>query len=80
MELEPEKRDKILNVISLEITHTKLSDMILPPRIVRELDWVENHWPSTRKGKGHAYPKVQLYCLMGAAKAWTVCSPLFSAP
>ncbi|KAF5358557.1 hypothetical protein D9756_001773 [Leucocoprinus leucothites] len=71
MELEPEKRDKILNVISLEISSTKLSDMILPPRIVRELDWVENFWPSTRKGKGHSYPKVQLYCLMGVAKAWT---------
>ncbi|KAJ3565100.1 hypothetical protein NP233_g7859 [Leucocoprinus birnbaumii] len=71
MELEPEKRDKVLNVISLEISSTKLSDMILPPRIVRELDWVENFWPSTRKGKGHTYPKVQLYCLMGVAKAWT---------
>lgn len=72
--LEPSKRDKILNVISLEISGTKLSDMILPPKIVRDLDWVENFWPSTRKGKGHVYPKVQLYCLMGVATAWTVCS------
>ncbi|KXN90450.1 JmjC domain-containing histone demethylation protein 1 [Leucoagaricus sp. SymC.cos] len=71
MELEPEKREKILNVISLEISSTKLSDMVLPPRIVRELDWVENFWPGTRKGKGHSYPKVQLYCLMGVSKAWT---------
>ncbi|KAF9452791.1 jumonji superfamily protein [Macrolepiota fuliginosa MF-IS2] len=71
MELEPEKRDKILNVISLEISSTKLADMILPPRLVRDLDWVENYWPITRKGKGHAYPKVQLYCLMGVATAWT---------
>jgi F-box/leucine-rich repeat protein 10/11 len=46
--------------------------MILPPRLVRELDWVENYWPNTRKGKGHVYPKVQLYCLMGVAGAWTV--------
>jgi hypothetical protein len=72
MELEPEKREKILNVISLEVSGTKLGDMISPPRLVRELDWVENYWPSTRKGKGQVYPKVQLYCLMGVAKAWTV--------
>jgi len=73
-DLEPSKRDKILNVISLEISGTKLSDMILPPKIVRDLDWVENFWPSTKKGKGQVYPKVQLYCLMGVANAWTVCS------
>lgn len=46
--------------------------MVLPPRLVRELDWVENYWPNTRKGKGHVYPKVQLYCLMGVTGAWTV--------
>lgn len=69
--LEPASREKIYNVISLEVSGTKLSDMILPPRLVRELDWVENYWPSTRKGKGNAYPKVQLYCLMGVANAWT---------
>ncbi|KDQ60551.1 hypothetical protein JAAARDRAFT_125212 [Jaapia argillacea MUCL 33604] len=68
---EPETRDKIRNVISLEISGTKLGDMVLPPKLVRELDWVEKFWPNTRKGKGHAYPKVQLYCLMGVAQAWT---------
>lgn len=72
VELEPSKRDKILNVISLEISGTELADMVLPPKIVRDLDWVENFWPSTRKGKNNTYPKVQLYCLMGVANAWTV--------
>ncbi|KAF8197423.1 jumonji superfamily protein [Pholiota molesta] len=71
IELDPSKRDKILNVISLEISGTELADMILPPKIVRDLDWVENFWPSTRRGKNNAYPKVQLYCLMGVANAWT---------
>ena len=66
------ERDKIRNVISLEISQTKLGERIVPPRLVRELDWVENFWPATRKGKGHSYPKVQLYCLMGVANAWTV--------
>ncbi|KAI0637306.1 hypothetical protein C8Q77DRAFT_1155150 [Trametes polyzona] len=68
---EPAKRDKIRNVISLEISGTPLADKVLPPRIVRELDWVEKFWPNTKKGRGHNYPKVQLYCLMGVGGAWT---------
>ena len=65
-------RDRVRNVISLEISGTKLGDQVLPPRLVREIDWVENFWPNTKKGKGHPWPKVQLYCLMGVAGAWTV--------
>ncbi|KZT66856.1 Clavaminate synthase-like protein [Daedalea quercina L-15889] len=68
---EPSARDKVRNVISLEISGTELADRVLPPRLVRELDWVEKFWPSTKKGRGNAYPKVQLYCLMGVAGAWT---------
>jgi len=68
---EPSARDKVRNVISLEISGTELADKVLPPRLVRELDWVEKFWPSTKKGRGNAYPKVQLYCLMGVAGAWT---------
>ncbi|PCH38766.1 Clavaminate synthase-like protein [Wolfiporia cocos MD-104 SS10] len=70
-DLEPSARDKVRNVISLEISGTDLADKVLPPRLVRDLDWVERYWPITKKGKGHAYPKVQLYCLMGVAGAWT---------
>ncbi|KAF7796792.1 hypothetical protein EIP86_007976 [Pleurotus ostreatoroseus] len=70
-ETEPAKRDKIRNVISLEISGTELADKVLPPRLVREIDWVEKFWPNTKKGRGHSYPKVQLYCLMGVEKAWT---------
>ncbi|EJD53426.1 Clavaminate synthase-like protein [Auricularia subglabra TFB-10046 SS5] len=66
-----EKRDKIRNVISLEISNSKLADLILPPRLVRELDWVEKYWPTAKKGKAQVYPKVQLYCLMGVHNAWT---------
>ena len=58
------ERDKVRNVISLEISGTKLAEQVLPPRIVRELDWVERYWPTNKKGKGAAWPKVQLYCLM----------------
>ncbi|KAK2467117.1 hypothetical protein APHAL10511_001375 [Amanita phalloides] len=69
--LESTLREKILNVISLEVSDTPLAQTIIPPRIVKELDWVENFWPSAKKGKGHVYPKVQLYCLMGVGSAWT---------
>ncbi|KAI0693879.1 Clavaminate synthase-like protein [Cytidiella melzeri] len=68
---EPEKRDKVRNVISLEISGTELANRVLPPRLVRDLDWVDKFWPNTKKGRGHLYPKVQLYCLMGVANAWT---------
>ncbi|KAI5117638.1 hypothetical protein M0805_008445 [Coniferiporia weirii] len=67
----PSTRDRIRNVISLEISDTPLGAQVVPPRLVRELDWVEKFWPTNKKGPGHAYPKVQLYCLMGVAKAWT---------
>ena len=73
VESDPAKREKIFNVISLEVSGTKIAEQVLPPKIVRDLDWVENFWPSTRKGKGNVYPKVQLYCLMGVETAWTVC-------
>ncbi|KAI0316779.1 JmjC domain-containing histone demethylation protein 1 [Amylostereum chailletii] len=69
--LEPSARDKIRNVISLEISSSKLAEEVLPPRLVREIDWVEKYWPSNKKGRGHVYPKVQLYCLMGVQGAWT---------
>jgi len=59
-------------VISLEISGTALGDQVIPPRLVRDLDWVENHWPHPKKGKGNLWPKVQLYCLMGVSGAWTV--------
>lgn len=66
----PTERDKIRNVISLEVSGTTLGQRVLPPRFVRELDWVEKFWPHNKKQLGH-YPKVQLYCLMGVAQSWT---------
>ncbi|KAG8795110.1 JmjC domain-containing histone demethylation protein 1, partial [Serendipita sp. 399] len=66
----PSQRDKIRNVISLEVSGTPLGTKVLPPRLVRELDWVEKHWPHNKKQLGH-YPKVQLYCLMSVAQCWT---------
>ncbi|KAL1917515.1 uncharacterized protein VTP21DRAFT_3908 [Calcarisporiella thermophila] len=62
-------RDRILNVISLEVSDTKLAEQILRPRVVRELDWVDTVWPKHLKPK--EYPKVQLYCLMSVKDSFT---------
>lgn len=71
-----DKRDNIRDVIPFEVSNTKLADLIIPPRLVRELDWVENFWPKGSKGKTHKYPKAQLYCLMNVQNAWTASTHL----
>ncbi|BGP57963.1 JmjC domain-containing histone demethylation protein 1 [Rhodotorula sphaerocarpa] len=67
---EDPKRDKIRNVISLEVTETTLGKMIKAPKLVRYLDWVESIWPSDMKAPGE-YPRVQKYCLMSVERCWT---------
>lgn len=64
------RKDRIRNVISLEITNTPLGSTIQRPRIVRELDWVDRFWPDELK-IGTDWPKVQLYCLMSVAESYT---------
>lgn len=81
---EPDWNGKVHNIISLEITGTPLAKKVRPPRIVREIDWVDNHWPFKGKEEdwdqekikpGVKYPKVQMYCLMGIRGSWTVRLP-----
>ena len=38
-------RTRRLNVISLEFSYTKLDSMVIAPRIVRQIDWIDNVWP-----------------------------------
>ncbi|OZJ03933.1 hypothetical protein BZG36_03611 [Bifiguratus adelaidae] len=64
-----EERDRIRNVISLEISHSELGRQIERPKIVRDLDWFNMAWPSDLRDKD--YPKVQLYCLMSVAGSYT---------
>ncbi|KAJ9119019.1 hypothetical protein QFC22_003508 [Naganishia vaughanmartiniae] len=40
---------KVYNVISLECTGTDLAKLVRPPRLVREIDWVDNCWPDIKK-------------------------------
>ncbi|GAA6007354.1 [Histone H3]-lysine-36 demethylase [Rhodotorula paludigena] len=64
------KRDKVRNVISLEVSESRLGAMVQAPELVRKLDWVDNVWPNDMKVPGQ-YPRVQKYCLMSVEKCWT---------
>uniref|UniRef100_A0A8D0HSP8 PHD finger protein 8 n=1 Tax=Sphenodon punctatus TaxID=8508 RepID=A0A8D0HSP8_SPHPU len=62
------RRDKVLNVISLEFSETRLSNVVETPKIVRKLSWVENLWPGESVFER---PNVQKYCLMGVRDSYT---------
>lgn len=73
-------RDRILNVISLEFSHTKLEDYVEAPLLVRQMDWIETAWPHnlrmsqtdpTNSIEQMKYPKVQKYVLMSVAECYT---------
>ncbi|KAG2217290.1 hypothetical protein INT45_000371 [Circinella minor] len=63
------ERDRIRNVISLEISDTSFAKDIIRPKIVRDIDWIDHMWP--KELKPVEYPKVQLYCLMGTKDSYT---------
>jgi F-box/leucine-rich repeat protein 10/11 len=60
----------IRNVISLEVSQSKLGRLIRRPKIVRELDLQDSVWPAEQQAVGD-YPKVQFYCLMSVADCYT---------
>ncbi|XP_018096560.1 histone lysine demethylase PHF8 isoform X1 [Xenopus laevis] len=62
------KREKVLNLISLEFSETRLSNLVETPKIVRKLSWVENLWPEQSVFER---PNVQKYCLMGVKDSYT---------
>ncbi|RCH99696.1 JmjC domain-containing histone demethylation protein 1 [Rhizopus stolonifer] len=64
-----QKRDRIRNVISLEISGSDLAKQITRPKIVRELDWIDLMWPTELHPD--EFPRVQLYCLMGTKDSYT---------
>ncbi|KAJ5545146.1 hypothetical protein N7461_007450 [Penicillium sp. DV-2018c] len=65
---EPNK--PVRNVISLEVSQSKLGRLIRRPKIVRDLDLQDAVWPEEFKAIGE-YPKVQFYCLMSVADCYT---------
>jgi F-box/leucine-rich repeat protein 10/11 len=69
-ESDPAARDKIRNVISLELSDSPIRDRIASPKLVREIDWVENYWPKELIEQ-NVYPQVSRYCLMSPGQSWT---------
>lgn len=63
-------RDRILNVISLEISGTPLGSLIERPAFVQAMDWVDMVWPASCRARND-YPKARLYCLMSVQDAYT---------
>lgn len=59
---------KVRNVISLEVSQSKLGRLIRRPKIVREMDLQDSVWPEEDKANA---PKVQFYCLMSVADCYT---------
>lgn len=79
---EKDKRDKIRNVISLEISDTKLGEEIKIPKVVEELDIISKLFENEGEGNdenlsemlirnGINKPKVQKYILMSVEGSFT---------
>ena len=65
---EDESANKpVRNVISLEVSRSKLGKLIRRPDVVRDLDLADSVWPA---GEGNP-PKVQFYVLMSVADCYT---------
>ncbi|KAI9780020.1 MAG: Lysine-specific demethylase 7A [Candelina submexicana] len=60
----------VRNVISLEVSSSKLGRLIKRPEIVRKLDLQDSVWPAEALAKGD-FPRVQFYCLMSVADCFT---------
>ncbi|CCH43160.1 hypothetical protein BN7_2707 [Wickerhamomyces ciferrii] len=64
----PQDRERILNVLSLEISHCEIGQQIQRPKFVDSVDLVDLVWPQeTDLPK----PKVSKYCLMGIKNSYT---------
>ena len=60
----------VLNQISLEFSKLSLRDVTNSPQFVRDIDWIDNVWPLSKKGSTD-YPRVQYYCLTSTAGCFT---------
>ena len=60
----------VRNVISLEVSQSRLGRLIRRPKIVRDLDLQDAVWPKELQALGD-FPKVQFYCLMSVADCYT---------
>lgn len=79
------ERDRLLNVISLEFSHTKLENHVDSPKFVKQMDWVDLVWPkhlkkAQKEGTNALhemkYPKVQKYVLIRSTNLLLIISIL----
>ncbi|KAG8320788.1 Lsd1/2 complex PHD finger containing protein Phf2 [Homalodisca vitripennis] len=66
-------RQRVLNLISLEFSTTKLSELVEAPLVARKLDWVNTVWPMSIGTLQTVCkrPEVQKYCLIGVKDSYT---------
>jgi F-box/leucine-rich repeat protein 10/11 len=65
---EQEGEKPVRNVISLEVSRSKLGRLIRRPKVVRDMDLQDSVWPEDDKRNA---PPVQFYCLMSVADCYT---------
>lgn len=66
---KPQSRDRIRNVISLEVSDSaRFASDFRRPNVVSDLDLVDKVWIAE---SSHPRPKVTVYCLMSVAGAYT---------
>jgi len=61
------ERTRLINVVSFSLSDTPLADLIIPPKIVRDLDLVSAVWPPDEDPR----PDTLLYALLGPQGAYT---------
>ena len=67
---EDTKEKAIMNVISLEVSESRLGRLIRRPKVVRELDLEDQVWDEESRANQKKRP-VQYYCLMSVADSYT---------
>ncbi|CAL8087358.1 unnamed protein product [Orchesella dallaii] len=66
-------RKKLLNLISLEVSNTKLGGLVEAPLIARKLDFLNNYWQESAAIPDGPIqkPAVAKYCLISAKDSYT---------
>ncbi|TIA80575.1 hypothetical protein E3P92_00578 [Wallemia ichthyophaga] len=68
--------EKTLNVISLEVSDTDFASHIIPPKFVRDLDWVGNFWPKDKaKDAPHFAGSSVFYHVLRGQKTFYLARP-----
>ncbi|CAG0912976.1 unnamed protein product, partial [Notodromas monacha] len=66
---ESPRKGAILNCISLEVSETKLGNLVDSPYLVRKLSWDDTIWPEEKERETGC--DVQKYCLISAKDSYT---------